>query len=63
MHVRSSVLEPAPPRSARAAVAGRSAEGPARDPLQQDVFEQKQFAELYTLQLLPRQTLSHSSSL
>lgn len=30
-------------------------------PLQQDMFEQKQFAELYTLQLLPRQTLSHLS--
>lgn len=30
-------------------------------PFQQDMFEQKQFAELYTLQLLPRQTLSHLS--
>lgn len=30
-------------------------------PFQQDMFEQKQFAELYTLKLLPRQTLSHLS--
>jgi len=28
-------------------------------PFQQDMFAQKQFAELYTLKLLPRQTLSH----
>lgn len=28
---------------------------------QQDMFEQKQFAEVHTLKLLPRQTLSHLS--
>lgn len=30
-------------------------------PFQQDIFEQKQVAELHTLKLLPRQTLSHLS--
>lgn len=30
-------------------------------PIQQDTFEQKQFAELHTLKLLPRQTLTHLS--
>lgn len=30
-------------------------------PFQQDMFEQKQFAELHTLKPLPRQTLGHLS--
>lgn len=30
-------------------------------PIQQDRFEQEQFAELHTLKLLPRQTLTHLS--